>query len=128
MNKAFAEHVTQTAFFLSISKRQIEHLEHLLKHPWEPEAHSEKAAYFAKRPGLCDSNIHKPDSWIRTFEALAGKGLVEWAVHERRLNKHASSGVTELGHWELTEPGRLVCSLLVEAGLIERAAPVEVAA
>jgi hypothetical protein len=117
MNKAFADHVTQTAFFLSVSKRQIEHLEHLLRHPWEDRPDSVYADYFTKRPAAGGSNLHKPDTWLRTFHSLQTKGLVIWIVQETKISKLTGLPV-ETGHWELTEAGRLLCSLLVEAGLI----------
>lgn len=112
MNAIFAEHVTQTAFFLSVSKKQIAYLEHLLRHPWSPTS----GEYYDHRP----MQIGKPDNWIASFGSLARKGLVFWVVHETR--QKASGEPVELGHWELTEAGRLTCSLLVEAGLLSRIA------
>lgn len=100
MNKIFADHVTQTAFFLSISKKQIGYLQHLLNYPWPGISYYDRMFAGGSRTN--------PDSWIASYGALCRKGLVE-----RKMDG------PDTGHYELTQAGRIVCDLLKEAGLIE---------
>jgi hypothetical protein len=100
MNSTFAEHVTNTAFFLSISKKQIVYLEILHKTPFP---HPEYYHHGLGKGRGC------PDSWIASYGALIRKGLVQRVI---------DNPIKEYGHYELTEAGRLTCLLLVQAGLI----------
>ncbi len=100
MNKVFAEHVTNTAFFLSISKRQVEMLMHLYNTTWQdsPNSRYYKAMW----------ELPMPHNFIAITGALTRKGLCVRVIHDKARN---------LGHEELTEAGRLACLLLIEAGL-----------
>lgn len=100
MNSTFAEHVTNTAFFLSISKKQIQYLEILYKTPWPHQGYYHREMFGGR------SN---PDNFIASYRALTNKGLAEKIVDNPEKG---------YGHWELTQAGRLTCQLLVEAGLI----------
>lgn len=107
MNKTFAEHVTNTAFFLSISKKQIAYLEVLYR---TPHPHPD---YYAR------SSILLPDNWVASYRALQSKGLVERIIDDP---------VSSVGHYALTNAGRITCELLVEAGLIPKREDVRVVA
>jgi len=101
MNKTFADYVTNTAFFLSISKKQIVYLQILYNFPYpHPE-------YYVKSCIVGD--IHEPDSWISSYRALTRKGLVERIIDDVEICT---------GHYELTNAGKLVCELLKEAALL----------
>lgn len=100
MNKEFAEHVTNTAFFLSVSKKQIRYLTVLFHTPWPNRGYYDRP--FAG--GRSD-----PDNWVTSYRALTRKGLVEWAEDDP---------IRKCGHFQLTKAGQLLCELLIEAGLI----------
>jgi hypothetical protein len=99
MNSTFAEHVTNTAFFLSISKKQTAFLSVLYNTPWPS-----KGYYFRDMGGRSN-----PDSWYVSYHALVRKGLAKHTIDDPTRG---------YGHYELTEAGRLTCLLLIEAGLI----------
>lgn len=101
MNTAFAEHVTNTAFFLSISKKQIRYLQVLFLTPWPSRGYYERPF---------SGTRSDPDNWISSYRALINKGLVVSVQDDPAHN---------MGHYELTTAGVLTCQLLVEAGLIE---------
>ena len=111
MNTQFAEHVTNTAFFLSISKKQIKYLAHLRDYPFP------MLEYYQHRlSGICGSS--SPDNFIASYAALRNKGLVVWVIDNG-----------DKGHNELTNAGKLTCALLVEAGLmVEESADKRIAA
>ena len=106
MNKVFAEHVTSTAFFLSISKKQMEYLAFLRRFPYGCEDQNRFGGYYHQ---LRDNVIGK-DTWIASMRSIANKGLVVWIIHDSE-RQH--------GHYEITKAGELVCDLLEEAGLIQ---------
>lgn len=101
MNNTFAEHVTNTAFFLSISKKQIRYLEILYKTPYPNPRYYVRTCFSGGRDD--------PDNWIASYSALLRKGLVERIITEPERNE---------GYYSLTEAGRLTCLLLIEAGLM----------
>ena len=101
MNKQFADHVTNTAFFLSISKKQIQYLEHLILNPYPKHEYYDRSSF-------CEGTRQSPDNWCGTLRALANKGLVEWINH--------GDGK---GHYQPTQAGDLTYALLGEAGLVK---------
>ena len=103
MNKVFAEHVTNTAFFLSVSKKQIRYLDILHKTPFPHQGYYYRDNIFAG--GRSD-----PDNWISSYNALIRKGLVTREVHDP---------IRDYSHYKLTRAGELLCEMLVEAGLIQ---------
>jgi hypothetical protein len=103
MNKVFAEHVTSTAFFLSISKKQMKYLLHVADNPFSEAGEGSYYGGFIRGNGL-----HDPDTWATSMPALERKGLVARVVHDKAKG---------YGHYELTRAGELTCDLLREAGL-----------
>jgi hypothetical protein len=101
MNKQFADHVTNTAFFLSISKKQIQYLEHLVLHPYPSHEYYDRSHF-------CEGTRQSPDNWVGTLRSLASKGLVIWIDH--------GDGK---GHYQPTHAGDLTYLLLGEAGLVK---------
>jgi hypothetical protein len=110
MNKVFADHVTTTAFFLSVSKKQIRYLSVLFHSPWPAQG-------YYLRDFSCTRD--DPDNWISSYRALTRKGLVISVTDDTERNT---------GHYELTQAGKLLCEMLVEAGLIEEREQKELAA
>lgn len=110
MNKEFAEHVTNTAFFLSVSKKQIRYISVLFHTPFP------NRGYFERPFGGGRSD---PDNWIASYGALKKKGLVEWIVDDPDHGR---------GHYALTKAGKLLAEMLIEAGLIMETLPVSEAA
>lgn len=102
MNKVFAEHVTNTAFFLSVSKKQIRYLEILYHSPWPAQDYYRRDVFGCTR--------YDPDNWIASFNSLKRKGLVITVIDDVER---------QTGHYELTKAGQLLCDMLVEAGLIQ---------
>lgn len=105
MNKVFAEHVTNTAFFLSISKRQIESL--LLHDHFDMETRVGRHACFEADRAMGYGSA-RPMDFIATERALAEKGL----GHRVPIKEGEGAGSV----FVLTEAGRIVCKLLREAG------------
>ena len=101
MNKVFADHVTTTAFFLSVSKKQIRYLKVLFHSPFPSRDY-----YLRDFAGTRED----PDNWLSSYRALERKGLVTYVIDDI---------VGPKGHWELTSAGSLTCQLLIEAGLME---------
>lgn len=101
MNKIFADHVTNTAFFLSVSKKQMHYLEVLYKNPYSKDING---GYYQ---ALLDRSVR--DSWYVSMNGLEKKGLAIRVIDKQERNE---------GHWELTKAGELLCEMLVEAGLI----------
>ena len=56
MNNQFAEHVTNTAFFLSVSKKQIRYLDILYHNPWPAQGYYNRDVFGCTR--------YDPDNWI----------------------------------------------------------------
>ena len=102
MNKVFAEHVTNTAFFLSVSKKQVRYIEILYKTPFPDQGY-----YY--RDNIFLGGRSDPDNWAASYSALCRKGLVTRVVHDP---------IREYSHYELTRAGELLCEMLVEAGMI----------
>lgn len=102
MNKVFAEHVTNTAFFLSVSKKQIRYLEIIYKNPHPSQGYYSRDVFECTRSD--------PDNFIASFGALQRKGLVVREIDDPIRN---------YGHYELTKAGQLLCEMLVEAGLFQ---------
>lgn len=106
MNKVFADHVTSTAFFLSMSKQQIRVLLAVVEHPWKK---SDKGAYTdAAIEAIRD--LRDP---VSAGKALERKGLTEWVIHERGHNGYINY---EHGHRVATKAGVHCAALLREAG------------
>lgn len=106
MNKIFADHVTNTAFFLSMSKKQIGYLIHLNESAWPSN-------------GYHDRHYNGADTWFVTYRALEKKGLVIRVTHDP-IKQH--------GHYEITNTGKIVCQLLAEAGFVSQQSEAEKAA
>ena len=112
MNNQFAEHVTNTAFFLSVSKKQIRYLDILYHNPWPAQGYYNRDVFGCTR--------YDPDNWIASYGALTRKGLVVSVI---------DNAERQTGHYELTRAGELLCELLVEAGMmVEKDKEVKVAA
>lgn len=106
MNKIFAEHVTNTAFFLSMSKKQITYLLSLSSHPYASGRYYE--------------TLHiTPDTWFSSLRSLAAKGLVERIIDDP---------VKNTGYYKVTKTGEIVCLLLAEAGFVSKATEAEAVA
>ncbi len=101
MNKVFAEYATNTAFCLTLSKRQVERLLHI--DAWPP------AQLIAMPPPEFYGRnwTNGPDNWIASNRALEARGLIERVIVDPHRNE---------GYYKLTEAGRLTCMLLKEAG------------
>lgn len=93
MNSVFSEHVTSTAFFLSMSKKQIRLLQNI-------EAHPHPA------PGYWSIDYERGGA-LATRRSLEANGLLVRVMDNEQQ-----------GHDELTEAGKLVCALLREAGFV----------
>jgi hypothetical protein len=119
MNKTFADHVTNVAFFLSISKKQTLMLMHLFNNPWD-----ESRSRTSTQPYYSFEINGTRDTWIITYSALERKGLVERIVCQEMFREK----LIDWGYWRLTEAGRLTCLLLIEAGLGAAKQPQEQAA
>lgn len=102
MNKVFAEHVTNTAFFLSVSKKQIRYIEILYRTPWPDSLYYNRDSFERTRSDA--------DNWLASYGALQRKGLVTSVVDNTERQTR---------HYELTKAGMLLCEMLVEAGLIQ---------
>lgn len=113
MNKVFADHVTSTAFFLSISKKQIKYMQHLFNYPYGTGNHYNYELSGIDGSGAC------PNNFIASFNSLERKGLIERVVIDDKTN---------LGYKKLTRAGELTCELLIEAGLMLRVVEQEKAA
>ena len=98
MNKIFAEHVTNTAFFLSMSKKQITYLISLNSHPYESGRY-------------CETLHITPDTWFASLRSLAAKGLIERIIDDP---------VKNTGYYKVTKAGEIVCLLLAEAGFVSQ--------
>jgi len=90
MNTIFRDHVTNTAFFLSISKRQIIMLQII----------------DAGHCTVYDDGPRFPH-YVGAGRQLCEKGMVVWVLHDVSKQR---------GHWELTKAGELTLALLREAG------------
>lgn len=108
MNQAFAEHTTNTAFFLSMSKNQIALLMAIVEYPWtEADAHScySQGAYLS-----VVSQMRDP---VTAMDSLVRKGLAERVSHKMicfRGQEH------DHRHGVATKAGTIVVELLKEAG------------
>lgn len=91
MNRTFQEHVTNVAFMLSMSKKQIDLL--LL---FEQEESMRSALGYGH--------------FVPTARSLEKKGLI---VHNVCQEKITPAGFK---HWSMTKAGFLVCAMLREAG------------
>lgn len=126
MNEQFSAHVTSTAFNLTLSKPMIRALvrQDLIR------AHDYCTKGFQRRP----RGQASPDNYIATLHALEDRGLIVWSPRplmfrgenirpavKRRMAKH-DAVIYEIQDPDLikiTRPGRLVISLLKEAGIYE---------
>ncbi len=98
MNKVFAEHVTNTAFFLSMSKKQITYLISINNLPFE------SGRYY-------ESLFITPDTWFTSCRSLVAKGLIERVIDDP---------VKNTGYYKTTKAGEIVCLLLAEAGFVSQ--------
>lgn len=109
MNKTFADHVTNTAFFLSMSKKQIAMLAHIAANPHPGWNAAERSAYYSREW------MQGHDTYFATARALESKGLLLGIWTERSVKDKTD----RVHHYELTRAGELVVELLREAGLVE---------
>lgn len=106
MNKTFAEHVTNTAFFISMSKKQITYLLAI-----------NNCSYESGRYHAC---LHiTPDTWFASCRSLVAKGLLERIIDDP---------VRNTGYYKTTKAGEICCLLLAEAGFTYEQSDVEKAA
>lgn len=113
MNKVFAEHVTSTAFFLSMSMRQIEALSHIHNKPWRAEDATNDRGYYATGTAFWENR-----QWISTCSSLARKGLIERHTYTFKDRHPYKDGAT-ITYWKTSRAGELVFELLKEAGLVK---------
>ena len=114
MNKTFADHVTSTAFFLSISRKQMDLLLHFEANPWKASDFDRRVG---DRRGYYSGVFYDLRNGIATARALEAKGLT--SSHPHKFKSGFDGSQAETSYYKLTEAGRLVCALLREAGLAE---------
>ena len=97
MNRKFADHVTQTAFHLTLSRNMIGTMARIRNH-----------AYESDRTWTANGS----DQFLMGAKALIERGLVQ----------HSDAADAEGRHWKFTDAGEHVFELLVLSGLVSSVA------
>lgn len=126
----FASHVQSIAFNLTLSRRQINCLQAVRDYgwptiPWRETPTKEELILKEKYQTAVDRIHHRESktfithNFVGFMQALKNRGLILWnhtKWDERKRGERAIS---------LSRAGKLVCELLVEAGLMDPVEPKE---
>lgn len=115
--EAFSNHVQSVAFQISLSRAMIEEL-HVIRDWGYPRHYAKRGEQGFDRETV-SSMENKWDEWDAMYPRVMRHAMTHRPALERRGLVYSTDN-PKLGErsWKLTHAGKLICELLVEAGLL----------